>query len=314
MPGLPRRQVAEMQRVRLLAAIVDASWELGYARVTVADVIGRARVSRKTFYGLFDDREDCIRAAFEQAFTEGRTIALEAYARESSWRDGIRSALAEMLAAMDAKPELTHLCLVEVFVAGETVRQLRAEMLAELAHAIDRGRAVHGTRQPVRLTAEGVVGGVLAVLHKRIVEQREEPLVSLLGQLMSMIVLPYLGAQAAGRELRRAEPTAEGPRARRPLARGMGLLEGLDMRLTYRTMRALLAIAEQPGASNREVARASGVVDQGQISKLMSRLEGLALIENRGQGGKLGGRNAWHLTPRGIELEKAAGLRALLAA
>lgn len=84
------------------------------------------------------------------------------------------------------------------------------------------------------------------------------------------------------------------------------------MRLTYRTMRALVAIAEHPGASNREVASASGIVDQGQISKLLSRLERLALIENHGGGQLHGLSNAWYLTARGTEFDKVAGVRLLL--
>ncbi len=53
------------------------------------------------------------------------------------------------------------------------------------------------------------------------------------------------------------------------------------MRLTYRTVRVLMAIAELPGGSNREVAERAGIVDQGQISKMLTRLEYQGLIVNR---------------------------------
>src|SRR6202050_1194157 len=92
--GLPRGQVTEIQRSRMLAAAVDAVEEVGYARMTVAQVISRARVSRKTFYDVFADREDCFLAAFEQALSQASLIAREAYERESVWREGVRSALA----------------------------------------------------------------------------------------------------------------------------------------------------------------------------------------------------------------------------
>ena len=75
------------------------------------------------------------------------------------------------------------------------------------------------------------------------------------------------------------------------------------MRLTHRTACVLSAIAGHPGASNREVANLAGVVDQGQISKLLSRLERLELIVNVGQGGFRGAPNAWTLTPRGEQVE-----------
>jgi DNA-binding MarR family transcriptional regulator len=75
------------------------------------------------------------------------------------------------------------------------------------------------------------------------------------------------------------------------------------MRLTYRTARVLSVIAEHPGASNREVADSAGIVDQGQISKLLGRLEGLGLIENAIEVGRRSA-NAWVLSPRGERVER----------
>jgi len=312
--GHPRGEVVEMQRARLVTAVVDAICEVGYAKVTVEHVISRARVSRRTFYQLFADRDDCIAAAFEQAVVEGRALAREAYGRQSGWREGIRAALGSLLVTMDERPALARLCLVDVCGAGGAVVQCRAEVLAELAQLIDGGRALKGSRKPPRLTAEGVVGAVLAVLHKRVLEQSEESLASLVGPLMSIIVLPYLGAPAANRELKRSGADSRRAKRSRPPARGVDLLEGLDMRVTYRTMRVLLAISGQPGASNREIAHAADIADQGQISKLMTRLERLTLVENRGLGQARGATNAWHLTPRGMQLEQLAGTRLLPAA
>ncbi len=56
------------------------------------------------------------------------------------------------------------------------------------------------------------------------------------------------------------------------------------MRLTYRTVRVLTFIGEHPGASNREIADGAGIADQGQISKLLTRLERLKLVTNLGEG------------------------------
>jgi DNA-binding MarR family transcriptional regulator len=155
------------------------------------------------------------------------------------------------------------------------------------------------------VTAEGVVGGVFAVIHTRLLDDADAPLTDLLGPLMSMIVLPYLGARAAAREL--ARPAVEVARGReaRPRTRARDPLEGLNMRLTYRTVRVLMVIAERPGASNREIAEGSGIIDQGQISKLLNRLARLKLVENRGEGQERGAANAWHLTARGGQVERA---------
>jgi hypothetical protein len=61
----------------------------------------------------------------------------------------------------------------------------------------------------------------------------------------------------------------------------------------------LRTIARSPYANNREVARAAGLVDEGQASKLLARLERQGVIENVGLGPARGEPNAWVLTPAG---------------
>ena len=63
--GASHEQIVEIQRSRLLAAAVAAVDELGYADTTVGDMTNRARVSRRTFYELFSNREECLAAVLE---------------------------------------------------------------------------------------------------------------------------------------------------------------------------------------------------------------------------------------------------------
>ncbi len=305
--GLPRGRVTEIQRSRMLAAALEAVEEVGYARMTVAQVIGRAKVSRKTFYDVFTDREDCFLAALEEAAAQIAGLVREAYEHESAWRDGMRAGLTELLLFLDEEPALARLLLVEALGAGPRVLERRAAVLEDLAEAVDRGRLeTSAVREPPEVAAEGVVGAVFAVLHTRALEKNGERFACLLGSLMNIVVLPYLGARAASRELNRPTPEmrhAHGDalspaQTRDPMA-------GLSMRLTYRTVRVLVVIGERPGASNREIAGRSGVADQGQISKLLARLARLELVENTGEGQERGGSNAWHLTPRGARVERA---------
>jgi AcrR family transcriptional regulator len=304
--GLPRVQVTEIQRTRMLAAAMEAVEEVGYARMTVAQVIGRAKVSRKTFYDVFADREDCFVAAFDQAVAHGRTLVVESFTQESGWREGIRAGLGRLLALLDDEPAIAKVCVVEALGAGSTVLEHRAVALEEAAAAIDRGRSLAGNAHELpEVTAEGIVGAIFAVLHTRLLEGGGEPLADLRGSLMSMIVLPYLGASAASSEMHMPalEPRPDSLRSR--ASRSRDPLDGLNMRLTHRTVRVLMVIAEHPGASNREIAEGSGIVDQGQISKLLTRLARLKLVENTGDGQEKGASNAWHLTARGEQVERA---------
>ncbi len=296
----------------MLAAMAEVASERGAAGVTVADVVSRSGVSRRTFYEIFSDREDCFLAAFDEAIARIAREVIPAHEgggrtqRAHGWRERIRASLTALLQILDGEPGMGRLVIVETLGAGPKALERRSRVLAQVITAVDEGRreAKRGDGPPP-LTAEGVVGGVLAVLHGRLVEKNPGRLVELTGPLMSMIVLPYLGPAAARRELHRPVPKA--PVRPRPV--NSDPLRELGMRLTYRTVRVLMAVGALGGRgsypSNRAVADGAGIKDQGQISKLLHRLERLGLIGNDGAGRPPGGPNAWALTAKGREVEDA---------
>jgi hypothetical protein len=177
-------------------------------------------------------------------------------------------------------------------------------VLAQLAAVVDEGRTGSTSAAMLPpLTAEGLVGGALSLIHARILRSERESLLELTNQLMSMIVLPYLGRAAARRELDRpVEPRPNDHRDARLLE---DPFKDAGMRLTYRTVRVLLAVSEQPKASNRAIGEAAGIKDQGQISKLLGRLQRLDLITNTGLGPGQGAPNAWALTSTGRQVARS---------
>ncbi len=325
----------ELQRARIVRAIAGemAEREDPHA-VTVVDVVARAGISRRAFYELYADREECLLDAFEWGLRLAGAEMYAAYSRASRWQDGVRAALGALLALLDREPALARLCIVYALGAGEEVLRRRVQALEVLCEYIDRGRLQAACRtEPPEMAAEGVVGAVLAVLHTRLLggmrplgrdtqssgtQLPSPPLSQLQGPLMSLILLPYMGAAKASRELGRSarRPPAAAGKGSVEAPSGQGELGGesdgeLEMRLTYRTALVLRTIGESPGASNRAVADQAGIVDQGQISRLLSRLEGLGLIANRGgslsAGPSRGAANAWVLTPRGEQVERGVG-------
>jgi AcrR family transcriptional regulator len=302
----PRRRPSEIQRERILSAMVEVCCEVGVQNVTIAAVIKRARISRRTFYDLFEDRLDCFLAAFDTAIAKAEGRIAPACAVESSWIARVRAGLAELLVFFDEDPELARLCVVEALAAGPSVLERRRDVLGRLAEALDDGgsAAAGGHAHPLR--AEAVVGSVLAVIHGRLTDSQPQPMIDLLGPLVGMVALPYLGVAEARREHARAHvPRPVLPvRVDRPAAREP--LNGLDVRVTYRTLCVLDAVAAQPGASNRAVGAASGIADQGQISRLLSRLRGVGLVENASEPLTPGDCNAWSLTAKGAEVQRAA--------
>jgi AcrR family transcriptional regulator len=102
-----------------LGAAVAVVSQYGYSKMTVSRVTGRAGVSRRTFYDLFEDRDDCFLAVFEDAATRARARVLEAYEGGGrTWRERTRAGLAALLAFFDEEPAVCSLLIVDAFVGA----------------------------------------------------------------------------------------------------------------------------------------------------------------------------------------------------
>jgi AcrR family transcriptional regulator len=306
--------VQEVRRIGILEAMAEAMAErgAGASTVTVAEVIERAGVASDDFVQLFSDREACLLAAFELGVRRAAERVVPAYEAESGWLDAIKAGLASFLRFLEDEPALGRLIVVHAAGGGPVVLLRRMHVLTEITAVIDAGRdeAPLGKRPPSVL-AEGVVGAVGAILQNRLLTEDSAPLTDLFGALAGMIVLPYLGSAVARREIGRPAPRI---RARQERGSDPQRLERQDpgARLTYRTARALAAIEDYPGASNREIAERAGIVDQGQISKLLSRLEASRLIENIGEGKARGAPNSWQLSADGEALMRSAEMSSIV--
>ncbi len=337
--------MSEVQRARIMSATVALVAEVGYARMSVDRVARRAGVSRRTFYECFKDREDCFLAVFDEGVGRMATAMGTAYDREVGWPARVRAALGALLALLEYEPHLSTLVFVESLAAGPKILEHRGEVLRKLKIIFEgvccelKTVTVKEVSECSPLTAEAAVNGILGILHTRLVDERSPirhpPLVELVGPLTAMIALPYIGHAAVAQELSRPElsqssgaagasktagtPAAAGASDADPSAVtgvpgrqyrvGRSPLEGLEMRVTYRTLRVLTAIAELDGRglgpSNRQIADEAGIRDPGQISRLLARLTGLGLIEKLGRGHAQGGPNAWRLTDKGEEVRRA---------
>jgi len=306
----PRLQIEEIQRSRLLVAATAVIDELGYEQTSVQRITARARVSRRTFYELFGNREECLVALLDDVVERVERELGAAGLEGLEWRERVRGGLWTILSFLEREPALARICVVQALHGGPRALERREQALSRLAAVLDEGRR-EGPRgeECTLVTAEGLVGGAFGVVYARLRSGDRRPLTGLLDELMGMIALQYLGPRAARREQRRAAPA---PRPAPPADRALSTdaerdpLDEVPMRLTYRTARVLECIAELgergSGPSNREVAESAGVTDPGQISRLLRRLERLGLAVNTGGGHQSGEPNAWMLTSLGGEV------------
>jgi len=130
--GLTREEVAASQRSRLIEAMAQVVAEKGYPATTVADVVDRAGVSRRTFYEQFADKEACFLATYDAGLTAVLTRirdAVEGSAPAAGWRDRARAGVEAFLALLAAEPAFARALQVEILTAGPAALDRRAGML-----------------------------------------------------------------------------------------------------------------------------------------------------------------------------------------
>lgn len=101
------------QRAKLLDAVVRVVAEKGYEQATVADAVKLARVSRGTFYELFESKEACLAAAYRLGLDVLAARVSEAIRGANDWREELRLGLRAYLAAFDEEPLFARVYLLE---------------------------------------------------------------------------------------------------------------------------------------------------------------------------------------------------------
>jgi AcrR family transcriptional regulator len=171
-------------------AIARAASEKGYAKVTVADVVGLAGVSRRTFYEHFDDVEDCFVEAYEAA-TSALLGEVESAVREAmleDWHDRFEVAIAAYLRGLASDPPAARASLVDVLGAGPRAVEARRHVYSRF---VDQMRALrHGGRDGKDEIPEiqfwAAVGAIGELVQDHIVEHGADSLPDLTPTLVRL--------------------------------------------------------------------------------------------------------------------------------
>lgn len=189
--GLPRgphtltsEQVVGDQRRRLVAAMVELAGKSGYAAATVADIIDRAQVSRKTFYAHFDERRTLLLAAFD-------TVAPSAFeeVQAASQRTGgptrqLEALMRALCRVARESPGTIALSTIEIAAANPAGVERREHLMGDYGLLIDQclNADSHHTEMPLVL-ARTLAGGTHRAIDASLREGRTEQLPALAPQL-----------------------------------------------------------------------------------------------------------------------------------
>jgi AcrR family transcriptional regulator len=175
----------------------------GYPETRVVDVIGVAGVSRKTFYELFDSKEDGFLAAYDVLL--GNLLGDTANGFESKpgapWAERIAAGMQALLEHLAEHPDEARFAIVEVLAAGPKALSRRDAALRQFTGFLESGRSETSADLP-GITSLALAGGVNELLYSEILHGAVARLPSRLPELMFWIALPFLGAEAERERVR----------------------------------------------------------------------------------------------------------------
>lgn len=192
--GIPRAVVHEVQRGRLLDALAEVIAEEGYLDTTVHKILKRAGISRRTFYEIFTDKEDCFLVAYQEAADHIVALVQGACRLGGTSEERIGNSLRSLLEFIEREPQVARMCIVEVMAAGEKARARRSktmEQLTVLAAGALEERCE--SRDEALLRARVLTGGV----HEMVYDSLARGDVDGIAELAEEIVASHLSPPEA---------------------------------------------------------------------------------------------------------------------
>lgn len=152
-------------RQRLLDGLAGSIADSGYTRTTVADIVRRARTSRRTFYEHFSSKEDCFVALHNDNTAEMIRQIYAAVDRTAPWETQVRHAVEAWIASAESTPSLTLSWIRDVPGLGAAARRLQRDVMEQFIVMVqilsDTSELRAAGIEPVsRLRAIMLIGGL----------------------------------------------------------------------------------------------------------------------------------------------------------
>ena len=190
-------------------AMLDLVCQEGLERTSVEEVLERAGVAREDFERRFGSMEACALEVFDAFFTDYQDAVREAYESEAQWPDSLRAAAYAVADWIRAHPREVRFGTVEMLWAGDVFQARREAGFHYFAELVDGGREVAVDPEAIPATAaEGVIGSIAEIMTKGL-QRGPFDMYDFVQELMYVAVLPYLGEEAAARELTIIPPRLE---------------------------------------------------------------------------------------------------------
>jgi len=171
-------------RQRLLDGLAQVLSERAWAELTIADVVGAAHVSRRTFYEHFDDKEACLLALCERLSEEVLGVIAAGYDPAGDWVQELEKVTEAYLLNLQRRPALVRALYLEMLTLGPkglAMRRSISERFTQfLMMQVELSRVKEPGKRPLSpALATAVVGGINELIVQAIEQDRADRLVEL---------------------------------------------------------------------------------------------------------------------------------------
>jgi AcrR family transcriptional regulator len=185
---MPAAIPATEVRTRILRAMALLVAEKGYATLTIDDIARGARISKRTFYDHFGDKQGCLLAAYEDAADHVYTaVKRAATAQDAPWRQRVDAVILTYLEILAAQPEMTRVFHIEIQAAGAEALRLHLDVNLRYAALLRKIVRAGGERTLDQSMAIALLGAVHELVLHAIVKDRTRHLPSALTTVRPLI-------------------------------------------------------------------------------------------------------------------------------
>ncbi len=169
-------------RGRLMLTMAEVAGQRGYASTRVQHVLERARVSRRTFYVHFHNREECFFAAYDAVIADIDRVL-------SADEPTVRKLIVNLLDYFAQWPAHARLAMIEAFSAGPEGRARHEEVVSLVAARLadcepwQPGDCAGLEREEM---AQATVGAMLRMIQHRLLTGQPEMLPELAPTLVAL--------------------------------------------------------------------------------------------------------------------------------
>ncbi len=182
------------QRRRIIDAMIDSCAEKTYAATTITDIVGRARISRTTFYKQFDDKRACFDAAVVDCVSQLQGAASASHVTEDAPADAVRKATEAVIGVLAERPGLAQLLTGDAIAVDprviECYRKVTIPALEGLWSRADGAAQMHSDPRLAFGKAQVLILNQIAI-------GKAHRLPDLLPEIVYLAVSPFGGHEAA---------------------------------------------------------------------------------------------------------------------